>query len=949
MTTAVPPTTAAAEPRRPVILPSRGLARVKSVLSGDTVILLGKASGPNEKAPEVVFTLENISAPRVASKGNGHIDEPGAFPSREWLRGLVVGKMCAFETRKQGATAGDRVYGLLNLTPPGAGPEETISIALEAVRNGFATPRMIATAESAEEAPEGGPDDEWKMSLWRAYDEAKRSQAGIHSMTPLVRSIKNAGDAFQGQSLVDLSQQVGIDGGKIKCVIEYIFDGSRVRVQVTDPLMGELHHGSFTLLLAGVTSPRVGNKRAVPPTESEPFADEARTFAELRILQRELNIVLYGTDKSGGCCVGAILHPRGNIAVELLKNGLARMSDWSLRMMPSAEVPALRAAENGAKESRSRVWASYQPPKLSGDAEVSGTVIEVLTGDTVNVLPDGEVYDSEDKLVKISLASIRAPRVGNERVGRAHEPFSAECKDRLRILTVGKACKIQVEYERVIPYGQNTETRQFGTLSTKTKPDIGETLISEGLATTQYHKDGEDTSPRYDDLRAAESTSKESKRGMHSDKEYKPPAINDISNPQKAKAYSGALLRAGKLKGIVEYCFNGARFKMFLPSENCYIMFAPNSLRCPQPSPPVGSARQMRPAEPFGDASKRHARLTVLQRNAEINCTGVTLGGVMVGSMFVGPSASRRDYSIELLSAGLASVDQRKIDYGEAPKELVDTQAVAQAKKVGIWSIARAVESRAPKAVDVKAKDEVLVVRISEIRSGTHFFYHIKDDASAKTMDDSMNLFTTNNGTEGAPCDLKVNKVVAALFNDGSGKSWYRAKVVEKQDSGTKAVVLFLDHGNVATVPVATHLRPLDPSLGTDRILPVAKEATLALTLSRPISDEYGMDCARKLQSSCWGKDLRIRTAGRDEAGKMAVTIVTDSNESVNEQLISAGLARVAKPAAAQALAANMVNGSSIIKLAADLNVAQEGARRSRTGMWRYGDIGDDDEEERKF
>lgn len=51
-------------PARHIILPSRGIARVKSVLSGDTVILLGKASGPNEKAPEVVFTLENISAPR---------------------------------------------------------------------------------------------------------------------------------------------------------------------------------------------------------------------------------------------------------------------------------------------------------------------------------------------------------------------------------------------------------------------------------------------------------------------------------------------------------------------------------------------------------------------------------------------------------------------------------------------------------------------------------------------------------------------------------------------------------------------------------------------------------------------------------------------------------------------------------------------------------------------
>jgi hypothetical protein len=35
--------------------------------------------------------------------------------------------------------------------------------------------------------------------------------------------------------------------------------------------------------------------------------------------------------------------------VELLKNGLARMSDWSVRMMNPMDVPALRIAENGAK------------------------------------------------------------------------------------------------------------------------------------------------------------------------------------------------------------------------------------------------------------------------------------------------------------------------------------------------------------------------------------------------------------------------------------------------------------------------------------------------------------------------------------------------------------------------------------------------------------------------
>ena len=35
----------------------------------------------------------------MASKANGNIDDPGAFPAREWLRDLCVGKQVAFETR----------------------------------------------------------------------------------------------------------------------------------------------------------------------------------------------------------------------------------------------------------------------------------------------------------------------------------------------------------------------------------------------------------------------------------------------------------------------------------------------------------------------------------------------------------------------------------------------------------------------------------------------------------------------------------------------------------------------------------------------------------------------------------------------------------------------------------------------------------------------------------
>lgn len=441
---------------------------------------------------------------------------------------------------------------------------------------------------------------------------------------------------------------------------------------------------------------------------------------------------------------------------------------------------------------------------------------------------------------------------------------------------------------------------------------------------------------------AAEAAAKASKKGIHSEKEYKRGAINDLADPRKAKAYSGALMRAKTLKAIVEFVFNGARFRMYIPSENCHITFSPSYLRCPQPSASGGS-RIAKPAEPFGDESKRHARLTVLQRAVDIACSGVTPGGVITGTMWVGQGDQRRDYGVELVAAGLSTVDQRKIDYGEAPKNLVDAQLAAQANKVGIWSIVQP-ETNAPvEKTVVKSKGQVATVRLSEIVLGNHFFFRIVGDTTAPAMDESMRIFTKNNGIKATQCDVRPGKVVAALFDDGSGKAWYRAKILGRAERGS-VPVLFIDHGNTASVPVATHLRPLDMTLGTDRVPAVAKEAQLALTIARSLKEDDGLEAAERLQYVAWGKDL-VAHIHCEIDGKLQVTLmVGDTN--INETLVSDGLARVAKSAAVEVMQSRMIDTNAAVKLAAELQVAQEAARRSRTGIWRYGDIGDDDDDE---
>lgn len=151
------------------------------------------------------------------------------------------------------------------------------------------------------------------------------------------------------------------------------------------------------------------------------------------------------------------------------------------------------------------VFENYTAPTLTGASEFMGTVIEVFSGDTLMILPSGETYDDESKLKKVSLASIRGPRAGNERTGKPDEAYATECKERLRGLTVGKQVKVNIHYEKEIPMGpNNTEKRQFGTVSVGKRADVGEVLIAEGLATTQRHRDDDEKSIRYDDLVAAE-------------------------------------------------------------------------------------------------------------------------------------------------------------------------------------------------------------------------------------------------------------------------------------------------------------------------------------------------------------------------------------------------------------------------------------------------------------
>ena len=73
---------------------------------------------------------------------------------------------------------------------------------------------------------------------------------------------------------------------------------------------------------------------------------------------------------------------------------------------------------------------------------------------------------------------------------------------------------------------------------------------------------------RYDELCTAEEEAAKGKKGLHSS--APPPARvapTDLSLPnakERAKSYVGSFQRQGRLRAVVQFIFNGARFKLLV-------------------------------------------------------------------------------------------------------------------------------------------------------------------------------------------------------------------------------------------------------------------------------------------------------------------------------------------------------------------------------------------------
>ncbi|KAK2020956.1 tudor domain-containing protein [Colletotrichum zoysiae] len=881
-------------------------AKVKSVLSGDTLVL----TAPNNPKAEKTFSLAYVGAPRLNKEG----DEPFAFQSREYLRELVVGKQ--IQCTVAYTVPSGREFGTALLSKDGP------SLPDEAVKAGWLKVREDAGRKEDDEAILQRLEN-----LRNLETEAKNAGKGVWSDKGGHIEVQND---LGGPQFMNEWKGKTVDG-----IVERVLSGDRLLVRL---LLSDKKHVQVMTLLAGIRTPTT--ERTIQSTgqtqPAEEFGNEAKTFVEERLLQRRIKVDIVGASAQGQL-VAAIIHPNGNknIAEFLLSEGLARCNDFHSTML-GEKMASLRAAEKTAQGKKLRM---HQHHVAKADASSSDMVVaKVIGADTIIVRNKA---GTDEK--RINFSSVRGPR-NNE---ASEAPYKDEAKEFLRKKIIGKHVRISIDGSK--PAADGFEAREVATVTEKGK-NIGLLLVEEGYASVIRHrKDDTDRSPNYDELLAAQEKAKEEKKGIWSGKAPKIKQFVDVSeSQQKAKIQLGTLSRQKKVPAVVDFVKSGSRFTLLIPREGVKLTLVLGGIRAPRAPGPRGEK-----GEEFGQEAIDLANRRCNQRDVEVDIYDIDKVGGFIGDLYI----NRENFAKLLVEEGLASVHAYSAEKSGNATELFAAERKAKEGRKGMWhswdpsqeedeeeAPADAAINDTPEAYENKPKDyrDVVItnidgngkIKIQEIGKGTAALTTLMNDFK------KFHLDSKNSKPVGdAP---KAGDYVAAQFSaDGQ---WYRARIRSNDRAAKMAEVVYIDYGNSEKQPWSK-LRPLDQAQFTvQKLKAQAIDASLSF-LQLPTAPEYFSESIGFIAELTEGKELVASFDFVDNKEGVSYITLFDynasdkkpgPNDSINKEIVANGQAMVPKKLKA------WERSSQHAAYLKHLKEVEAKAKEERLGMWEYGDITED-------
>ncbi|KAJ0269138.1 hypothetical protein COL940_012729 [Colletotrichum noveboracense] len=881
-------------------------AKVKSVLSGDTLVL----TAPNNPKAEKTVSLAYVSAPRLSKDG----DDPYAFQSREFLRELVVGKQIQCTVVYQVNSGREFVSALLSRDGP--------SLPDEAIKAGWLKVREEAGRKDDDETVLARIDN-----LRQLESDAKDQGKGLWAGTGGSIEVQND---LGGPDFMKQWKGKTVDG-----IVERVLSGDRLLVRL---LLSDKKHVQVMTLLAGVRSP--STERTVQSTgqtqPAEEFGNEAKSFVEERLLQRRVKVDIVGASAQGQL-VAALIHPNGNknIAEFLLQEGLARCNDFHSTML-GEKMAALRAAEKAAQDKKLRLHQHHVAK--AGGSQSDMIVAKIIGADTIIVRNKAGTTEK-----RINLSSVRGPRTNEP----SEAPYRDEAKEFLRKKVIGKHVHVTIDGSK--PAQDGFEARDVATVTEKGK-NIGLILVEEGYATVIRHrKDDTDRASNYDELLAAQEKAKEEKKGIWSGKAPKLKQWVDASESvQKAKIQLATLQRQKKVPAIVDFVKSGSRFTVLIPREGVKLTLVLGGVRAPRAPGPRGEK-----GEEFGAEAADLANRRLNQRDVEVDIYDIDKVGGYIGDLYV----NRESFAKILVEEGLASVHAYSAEKSGNANELFAAEKKAKEGRKGLWHSwdpsqdeeeeAVAIETTTndtPEAYDNKPKDyrDVVItnidgngkIKIQEIGKGTA--------ALTTLMNDFKKFHLDSKNAKPISDSPKTGDFVAAKFSaDGQ---WYRARIRSNDRAAKVAEVVYIDYGNTEKQPWSK-LRPLDQAqFTTQKLKAQAIDASLSF-LQLPNAPHYLEDSIGFLAELTEGRELVASFDFVDTKENLSYITLFDynasdkkpgPNDSLNKEVVANGMAMVPKKLKA------WERSSQHAAYLKHLKEVEAQAKEERLGMWEYGDITED-------
>ncbi|KAK7924016.1 nuclease (SNase-like) [Apiospora marii] len=882
--------------------PKTFMAHVKSLLSGDTLVL----TSTNNPTLERTLSLAYVNAPHLRKEG----DEPFAFQSREYLRALILGKPAKC-TILYSVPSG-REYGTVELQDGTQLPDDLVKAGWVKVR------------EDAGRKEESEDILDRLETLRSLESQARDAGKGLHAGTGGVIAVQN------DLGTPDFFNQW--KGKTVPAIVERVLSGDRLLCRL---MLDDKKHLQLMTLVAGIRTP--ATERTTPSTgmtqAAEEYGNEARGYVETRLLQRDVKIVMVGVSPQGQL-VGHVLHPRGSIAEFLLADGLARCNDFHSTMLGEKMAP-LRAAEKKAQIGKLRLHKNSTVKETEGSTS-DMIVSKVIGADMIIV----RTKTGEEK--QVSLSSVRGPRAKEPSEG----PFRDEAKEWLRKRIIGKHVKVSIDGHR--PASEGFEARDVATVTEKGK-NVNLQLVQEGYCSVIRHrKDDTDRAQNYDELLAAQETAKEAKKGMWSGKAPKVRNYMDASESvQKAKIQLSTLQRQKKVPGIVDFCKAGSRFTVLIPREGVKITMVLAGVRAPR-APRLPQEK----GEPFGQEALDLANRRCNQRDVEIDIHDIDKVGGFIGDLYI----NRESFAKVLVEEGFASVHQYSAEKAGNSNELNAAEKRAKEARLGMWkdwdpSQDEDDEAEAPvetanesaTATDKKPADyrEVVVtnidgngkLKIQEIGKGTSALEIMMNEFNKFHLDSK-----NSKPLENPP---KAGDFVSAKFSaDGQ---WYRAKIRSNDRTAKVAEVVYIDYGNSEKISWS-NLRPLNqPQFTTQKLKAQAVDAVLSY-IQLPTAPDYFRDALDFIADVTDGKTLVASFDFVDtKEGLSYITLFESKSsgkgtftDSINKEVVANGHAMIPKKLK------NWERGPTSVEILSKLREVESQAKQERMGMWEYGDITED-------